>query len=215
MSLSKFFFTVVFAHDDFLKESVFLFYFPVLLNIADKKILLVGAGEVAAFKFNKICEYNPLLLKVVSLAFSPKIRSGETSFCQLIQKKFEMSDLDGMDIVIVGVNDLVLQQEIYDECNRRKILCNCVDEINRCDFIFSSTIKRGDIVISVSSSGKAPGFSVAIKDYIESLLPANLEEKLKEVMELRKSLPVGKERMALIRSVSAAYFKEFIGATRK
>lgn len=192
-----------------------MFYFPVLLNITDKKILLVGAGEVAAFKFNKICEYSPLLLKVVSLDFSPKISSRATEFCQLIQKKFEMSDLDGMDIVIVGVNDLNLQQEIYDECNRRKILCNCVDEIKRCDFIFSSTIKRGNIIISVSSSGKAPGFIVALKDYIDSVLPDNLEDKLKEVMELRKSLPVGKERMALIRSVSEKYFKEFLGANRK
>lgn len=186
-----------------------------LLNITDKKILLVGGGEVAAFKFNKITEYCPSFLKVVAREFSPKITENNKSFCQLIQKDFEMTDLDGMDLVIVAVNDLDLQQEIYDECNKRKVLCNCVDELKRCDFIFSSTIKRGNIIISVSSSGKAPGFIVALKEYIDLLLPENIEDKLKEIMALRNSLPSGKERMARIREESQAYFRNFLGDRHK
>lgn len=185
-------------------------YFPVLLKIKDKKILLVGAGEIAAFKFDKICDYNPLSLTVVAREVNPKIHSKSKPFCQIYQKDFEMKDLDGMDIVVVGINDLALQQEIYNECQARKILCNCVDELDRCDFIFPSTIKRGNIVIAVSSSGRAPGFIVALREYIEKYLPDNLEEKLQEIIELRNSLPSGKERMAKIREESRHYFNKIM-----
>lgn len=185
-------------------------FFPVLLSIKDKKILLIGAGEVAAFKFDKICDYSPFSLTVVAREVNPKIYSKSKPFCQILQKDFEMKDLDGMDIVVVGINDLSLQQKIYDECQVRKIPCNCVDELDRCDFIFPSTIKRGNIVIAVSSSGSAPGFIVALREYIEKYLPDNLEEKLQEIIDLRNSLPSGKERMAKIREESRHYFNKIM-----
>jgi precorrin-2 dehydrogenase/sirohydrochlorin ferrochelatase len=188
----------------------FLSYFPMFFNIAEKKILLVGAGEVAAFKYEKICEYHPKLLKVIAKEFHSKVLSNQKDFCELVHRSFEMSDLEGMDIVIVGVNDLLLQQSIYDECQLRKIPCNCVDELDRCDFIFSSTIKRGNIIIAISSSGKVPGFSVGLKDFIESILPDDLEKKMDDLRALRKSLPSGKERMARIKEEARLYFTKFI-----
>ncbi|RPJ76350.1 MAG: bifunctional precorrin-2 dehydrogenase/sirohydrochlorin ferrochelatase, partial [Alphaproteobacteria bacterium] len=121
----------------------------------------------------------------------------------------------GVDIVVVAVDDLELQKEIYAECQSRKIPCNCVDEINRCDFIFPSTIKKGDVVIAISSSGKVPGFSVSLKDYINTFLPENIEEKMNEIMELRKSLPAGKDRMLKIKEESAKYFSHILSGIRK
>ena len=182
-------------------------YFPVLLKIDSKKILLVGGGNIALFKFNKIREYTPQKFTVISKAFVEEFRVNNPPFVELIQKPFSMDDLEGFDIVIVGVEDLKLQQEIYDECQVRKVPCNCVDELSRCDFIFPATIKNGDIVIAISSSGRVPGFSVALKDYVSSFLPSNMEEKMKEIMVLRKSLPSGRERMMRIKEEARKYFE--------
>jgi len=184
-----------------------LSYFPVLLKIDSKKILLVGGGNIALFKFNKILEYAPLKFTVISKTFAEEFKINNPPFVELIQRPFAMADLDGFDIVIVGVEDLKLQQEIYDECQVRKVPCNCVDELSRCDFIFPSTIKNGDIVIAISSSGRVPGFSVALKDYISGFLPSNMEEKMKEILILRKSLPSGRERMMRIKEEARKYFE--------
>jgi precorrin-2 dehydrogenase/sirohydrochlorin ferrochelatase len=184
-----------------------LSYFPVLLKIDTKKILLVGGGNIALFKFKKILEYSPQKFTVISKEFVEEFKTNNPPFVELIQKSFAMDDLHGFDIVIVGVDDLKLQQEIYDECQLRKVPCNCVDELSRCDFIFPSTIKNGDIVIAISSSGRVPGFSVALKDYISSFLPSNMEEKMKEILILRKSLPSGKERMLRIKEEAKKYFE--------
>jgi precorrin-2 dehydrogenase/sirohydrochlorin ferrochelatase len=192
-----------------------LSYFPVLLNISSKNILLVGGGEIALFKYNKITDYSPRSLRVVSKKLNEGFKHNPPPFVSLAERAFSMDDLNNADIVVVGVDDLSLQQEIYNECQLRKIPCNCVDELSRCDFIFPSTIKRGNIVIAISSSGKVPGFSVSLKNYIDSFLPNNIEEKLNEILELRKSLPAGKERMLKIKDESKKYFDNFIAGVRK
>lgn len=186
-----------------------LSYFPVLLDISNSNIVLVGAGEIALFKFNKIVEYNPKKLTVISKSFMPDFHNVKRDYLTLVEKNVELQDVDSADIVIVAIDDTNLQQEIYDYCKRKKIMCNCVDEIKRCDFIFPSTIKKGDITISISSSGKVPGFSVSLKEYIEELIPSEVESKFLEMVQLRKSLPSGKERMKFIRETSKEFFMNF------
>jgi precorrin-2 dehydrogenase/sirohydrochlorin ferrochelatase len=180
------------------------------LKISNKQILLVGGGAIAHFKYQKITDYNPKKLIVVAKKFDEEFKQNIPSFAEQLERPFEMSDLDTADIVIVAVEDLDLQQIIYNECQRRKILCNCVDELDRCDFIFPSTIKRGDVVIAVSSSGKVPGFSASLKEYIDQFIPQNIEKKLLEISELRKSLPSGKARMQRIREESRIYFNKIL-----
>lgn len=177
--------------------------------------MLVGGGAIALFKYNKIIDYQPAKLTVVSKKYNDEFKKDIPAFVEQLERPFSMNDLDSADIVVVAVDDLELQKEIYVECQSRKIPCNCVDEINRCDFIFPSTIKKGDVVIAISSSGKVPGFSVSLKDYINTFLPENIEQKMNEIMELRKSLPAGKDRMLKIKEESAKYFDHILSGIRK
>lgn len=190
-------------------------YFPVLLNLTNKKILLVGGGAISLFKYNKVIEYNPQKLTVVSKKFDPEFNEKKPTFVEFIERAFCMDDLNAADLVIVAVDDLVLQQDIYDKCQVLKIPCNCVDELKRCDFIFPATIKRGHIVIAISSSGKVPGFSVSLKEYLSEHIPVDIEDKLSELLDLRKSLPAGRDRMQRIKDESSKYFNQIFKASSK
>lgn len=184
-------------------------FFPLLLDLKKKNILLVGGGQVALFKFTKILEAQPASFKVVAINICQEMLNVQREGLCFEKRPFETSDLDGVDLVVVAVNDISKQDEIYKICQDRKIWCNCVDDIDHCDFIFPSVIRKGDITIAISSSGKVPGFSVSLKDYINSLLPSELEMKLHELFILRNSLPGGKDRMMRIREESNAFFEKF------
>lgn len=183
-------------------------YFPLFLDVQKKTILLVGGGNIAQFKLQKIVEFKPAVLRVVAPEIAPQMTFQAPSFVEFHKRFFTAADLDGADLVIVAVDDLSLQAEIYGLCQAKRILCNCVDNVEHCDFIFPSTITKGDITIAMSTSGKVPGFSVGLKDYIESLLPTNLEDKLQELSLLRKSLPKGLPRMTRIREEAALFFNQ-------
>ncbi len=189
-------------------------YFPISLKFDDKKVLLVGGGSIALFKLNKLKLFSPSSLICVAKVFSDDFLHQVTEQMVIKEKSFEFDDLDGMDIVIVAIEDLDLQESIYKECRKRRILCNCVDLIHCCDFIFPSLIKRGDIVVAITSNGRVPGFSAVFKDYLERFVPLEIENGFMEALKLRQSLPRGPERMKMIRAKAQQFFDEITGGIK-
>lgn len=175
-------------------------YLPIGLNLKDKNILLVGGGEIAFQKLEKLIQFYPKTIKIISKEVSEEILQIKRNDDLIVLKEVEVSDLDDVDYVIVAIDDQVRQREIYQQCRQRKILCNCVDLLDCCDFIFNAYVKKDDVIISISTNGKVPGLSAVLKNYIEQSLPTNLTEIFEELLQMRKSLNPGKERMKKIRA---------------
>lgn len=181
-------------------------YFPVALKLNDKRVLLVGGGSIASFKLKKLKLFNLDKLVCVSIHFSEEFKSYCDGSEERHERSFDFSDLDHSDLVIVAIDDPQLQREIYQKCQEKRILCNCVDLLDCCDFIFPSIVKRGDITIAITSNGLVPGFSAVLREYLEKMLPPEIEKGFLQVLEIRKSLPAGKERMKLIRQKATEFF---------
>ncbi len=174
-------------------------YFPLFVDIKNRNILVVGGGKVALRKIEKLLPFNPKITVIAKKVKEDKIRQlALTGKINLYERQFSQEDLENQDVVIVAVDDLNLQREIYNLCIKSNIPVNSVDSIQYCSFIFPAYVKKGDIVIGISTSGKAPALSAALKDIIEDALPENIEQ-IKEVLEeIRKKYPKGKERQTLI-----------------
>jgi len=111
------------------------------------------------------------------------------------KRPYEKGDIDGFDIVIVATDTTTIHREIFQESRDSRILVNSVDDTAYCDFIFPSYVKRGDLTISISTSGASPALAKRLRAYVEKLIPSNMESFLKEMRGLRKTMPKGKERM--------------------
>ena len=183
-------------------------YFPIGLRFDDKRVLLVGGGDISLFKFQKLVQFNPLLIKCVSRKFHHDFLQKYDLPVEIIQKDFDFLDLEGMDIVIVAIDDANLQKRIYEACKEQKLLCNCVDLLECCDFIFPSLVKRGHISIAINSNGLLPGLSAVLRKYIDDVLPENLDEVFSNLLTLRKNLPPGPKRMQIIRENAEKYLND-------
>lgn len=183
-------------------------YFPIGLRFDDKRVLLVGGGDISLFKFQKLVQFNPLLIKCVSRKFHHDFLQKYDLPVEIIQKDFDFLDLEGMDIVIVAIDDASLQKRIYEACKEKKLLCNCVDLLECCDFIFPSLVKRGHISIAINSNGLLPGLSAVLRKYIDDVLPENLDEVFSNLLTLRKNLPPGPKRMQIIRENAEKYLND-------
>jgi precorrin-2 dehydrogenase/sirohydrochlorin ferrochelatase len=182
--------------------------FPLFINLENKKVLIVGGGEVALRKIEKLLPFKPDM-KVISKEFLKETENLlKREKIPFEKREFLFEDLEGIDIVIVAVDDLKLQEEIFKFTRDKNILVNAVDSPDYCDFIFPSYVKRGEIVIGITTSGKAPGLSAKIRQLIEKSLPENIEEILKEVSSIRASLPKGKERQRKIIEIIEKLFKK-------
>ncbi|MEO2153254.1 MAG: NAD(P)-dependent oxidoreductase [Aquificota bacterium] len=98
----------------------------------------------------------------------------------------------------MATDDINLQRKIFKLCSKKRIPVNSVDSPDYCSFIFGSLIVRGDLVIGITTSSKAPALSKEIRKLIEKHLPPNVEEILNHLYEVRKKYPKGRKRQKLL-----------------
>jgi precorrin-2 dehydrogenase/sirohydrochlorin ferrochelatase len=84
-----------------------------------------------------------------------------------------------------------------------------VDSVDYCDFIFPSYIKKDDLTIAVSTSGASPAMAKHLRQYLQNLIPESIGEFLKEMRNLRKTLPKGKERMKMLDEKAKKYIEDW------
>ncbi|WP_461829960.1 precorrin-2 dehydrogenase/sirohydrochlorin ferrochelatase family protein [Aquifex sp.] len=185
-------------------------YFPVFLDLRNRKVLIVGGGKVATRKVKNLLPFT----KDITV-LSPKVTKELKELIdkydlRWLRRRFRASDLRGVHLVIVAVDDIKLQKRIFRLCEKRGILCNAVDSPEFCNFIFPSIIKRGDLILALSTSGKVPALSRALREKLEECIPENIEEILKELERLRSSLPKGKERQRLLLELARKLLSEEI-----
>ena len=171
----------------------------------------MGGGYIALEKLEKLVDFTSAIV-VITKEVSPEFEAFASAHSIPIERRpYEKGDILGYDIVIVATDTVVLHREIYEESRTTRILVNSVDNTDYCDFIFPSYIKRGDLTISISTSGASPALAKRLRAYIEALIPPQIEGFLKEMRTLRTTLPKGRERMRFFEEKTdgfiAKYFK--------
>lgn len=183
-------------------------FFPAYFNLNHKKILLVGGGYIALEKLEKLVDFTKEIT-VISKEFSVDFSSFAKEYnIEMQERLYVEGDIDGFDIVIVATDTVTLHKAIFEESRSSRILVNSVDDTAYCDFIFPSYVKRGDLTISISTSGASPALAKRLRAYIEKLIPTSMESFLKEMKALRKTMPKGRERMRFFEEKSDKFIEE-------
>ena len=182
-------------------------YFPAFLKLDNCKILVVGGGNIAGEKIKKLLDFT----KEITI-IAPKISDSvktiiDNNNLEFKQRSYNKGDIKGFFIVVVAVDDLSLQKEIYDECQNYNILCNSVDSVEYCNFIFPSYTKKGALTVAISTSGVSPSFAKYLRRAIEATIPDSIVDFLEEMKQLRSSLPKGNERMNLLDKKAKTYIE--------
>lgn len=182
-------------------------YFPAFLKFDDKKILIIGGGNIAYEKLEHLLDFTHNIT-IVAESFSDDIEEKIDKFhLKAFKKSYEANDLKGFDIIIAAIDNISLQEEIYQTTRSLNCLCNCVDLPAYCDFIFPSYVKKGDLTIAISTSGASPAVAKQLRIYLSSLIPDSIVDFLTQMREYRKTMPKGRERMAFLEDKAKEYIK--------
>ena len=183
-------------------------YFPAFIQLDEKKILIVGGGKIALEKLEKLLSFTKDI-SLIATEFSEEIlQKTDEENLNYEQRAYKTGDIKEFTIVIVAVDSLKLQEEIFRESKQYNCLCNSVDSVEYCDFIFPSFIKKDDLTVAISTSGTSPAFAKHFKAYLADLIPDGITEFLKEMRVLRQTFPKGKERMKLLDKKAKDYISK-------
>lgn len=182
-------------------------YFPAFIKLDDLKVLIIGGGDIASEKLRHMLDFTKNIT-VISPQLSDASRELiEQNSLLFINRVYEKDDIDGFGIVIVAVDVLDVQKSVYEHSRGKKILCNSVDSVDYCDFIFPSYIKDGDLTIAISTSGASPAFAKHMRKFLQKVIPKSIDDFLKQMREYRKTMPKGEERMKFLDKKAEEYFK--------
>jgi precorrin-2 dehydrogenase / sirohydrochlorin ferrochelatase len=141
--------------------------FPMFLKLAGKQCLVVGAGNVGEPKISGLLETGARI-RVVSLDASSAVREwARAGKIDLELRAFLPSDLEGTFLTVVATNSRSLNERVYQEAQRRGVLCNVVDVPDLCDFFYPAVVRRGDLQIAVSTAGQSPSLAQKIRQQLE------------------------------------------------
>jgi precorrin-2 dehydrogenase/sirohydrochlorin ferrochelatase len=157
-------------------------YLSIGLAMEGKGCLIIGGGAIALEKVQVVAPSRARMTVV-----SPDFIEGFAALpdLELIRRQFEPADLDGMTIGIAATDDPAVNAEFYRQCRCRGVLCNAVDDVQWCDFIVPSMLRRGPLVVSVLSSGAAPALSKRLRQTLEELFPEDFGDYVTFLGEAR------------------------------
>lgn len=143
-------------------------YYPVFLQLDGMKALVVGGGGVARRKVETLLA-SGAEVSVVSRDLAPELRTlidkGEVRF---LGDEMRDAFLEGVSLVIAATDDPALNHRVSLTARERGLLVNAVDQPADCTFIVPSIVRRGDLLIAVSTSGKSPALSKKIRRQLEA-----------------------------------------------
>lgn len=162
--------------------------FPAFLKLANRRVLVVGGGVIAAQKIPGLLEAGAHV-HVVSPKLAPAlvewVRDRQIDWSP---KPFEPDDLYGAFLVIAATSLRDLNAYVFAEADRRNILCNSVDDIEHCHFYYGSIVQRGDLQIAISTNGKSPALAQRLRKELEEQFGPEYESWLEWLGAARETL---------------------------
>ena len=150
-------------------------WFPLFINLENKKVLVIGGGKVAAKKIEKILEYGADITVVTENVMEEKLLKLENVKIENNQKiendKAKIEKLvKGYFLVIAATDNEELNENIANVCDSNGMLINNVSSKIKMNAMFGGIVKNSEFQIAISTSGKSCKRSRAMKSEIQKVL---------------------------------------------
>ena len=148
-------------------EEELMSLYPLNLRIDGRLCVVIGGGEVAARKTRSLLScgarvrvISPVVVaEIARLAAMAKITWEQRPYCH--------GDLVGVLLAFAATDTPTVQAEIIREARARGVLLNSADDQTGSDFHVPATVRRGELLMTVSTGGASPALSAAIRKRLE------------------------------------------------
>lgn len=164
------------------------FTYPVFLSLQNKKCLVIGGGKVATRKILSLLKNGALVTVVAKKAASPILNLARQKKIRCSLRGFHSSDLKGAWLVIAATNDSRLNEEVARLAEKGRQWINVVDQPALCQLIYPSVIQKGDLTLAISTNGRSPALSKAIRKDLEANFIPRYDKSLRKIAQRRPEI---------------------------
>jgi precorrin-2 dehydrogenase/sirohydrochlorin ferrochelatase len=163
-------------------------FYPAFIDLENRTVLVVGGGVVAERKVEMLLETGALVT-VVSPQITEQLDAySKSNRITVRHRGFIPSDVDGASLVISATDDPTTQTEVASIAESKNILVNTVDKPELCSFIVPAILRRGDITIAISTSGKSPSLAAELRARLDRVLTDEFARTAKVLGAVRQEV---------------------------
>ena len=176
--------------------------FPIFVKLQGRRCLVVGAGTVGEPKIAGLLESGAKVRVVASRATEAVVEWAQAGAITWEARAFAPADLDGQFLVVAATNSPETNELIFREAQLRGVLCNAVDEPERCDFYYPAIVRRGQLQIAISTNGQSPALAQRLRGDLEEQFGPEYGPWLEALGRVRQEL--------MASAVSAAHRRDLL-----
>ena len=193
--------------------------FPAFFKLKGRRCLVVGAGPVAEEKIESLLRAGARIEVVAPEATVRAQGWARARKLRWRRREFRASDLTGAFLVIAATSSPQLHAQIFRQARRLGVLCNSVDDPAHCDFYYGSVVRRGDLQIAISTSGRSPALAQRLRKKLEKEIRGEYEQFVTTLGAARKKMfakpmPAARRKELLHALASELSFEKFLRKLR-
>ncbi len=182
--------------------------FPVFIKLGGRRCLVVGAGPVGESKIAGLLSAGAAVVVVAPIATERVRQWARQGVLEWKERPFEPRDLEQAALVVAAVPQDVAES-VFAAARARGILCNSVDDPERCDFYYPAVVTRGAFQIAISTAGHSPALAQRVRRELERQFGPEYAEWVEQLGAARRELfsselDAGSRRDELHRLAAAA-----------
>ena len=162
--------------------------FPIFVKLAGRNCLVVGGGSIAEGKAEGLLACDATVV-LVAPEVTDKI-AGWARERRLVwhRREFQSSDLEDAFLVVAATGVSSLNESVFCEAGSRGVLCNVVDEPERCHFYYPAVVRRGSLQIAISTGGVSPALAQRLRIELEKQFGPEYAQWLQELGANRQAV---------------------------
>ena len=160
-------------------------YYPICLDITNRHCIVIGGGKVASRKAQGLLEHRARVTMISPELGEEAAAMHADGHLTWIARPYREGDLHNAFLVIAATDDPEVQKRIHAEAEQNNILLNIADVPKWCNFILPATVRRGDLSVAISTSGKSPALAKRMREKMETQFGPEYELLLETLGALR------------------------------
>lgn len=179
--------------------------FPAFLKLRGRRVLVVGAGPVAASKLEGLIAAGAIV-RVVAPEITPAIAAAPV---EVVRRPFEPRDLDDAWYVVAAAPPEV-NRAVAAAAHERRLFVNAVDDPDNASVYLGAVLRRRGLTLSISTEGRAPALAGLVREGLDALLPQDLDAWLavsdaERLRWRREGVPMEVRRGQLLEAINRMY----------
>ena len=140
--------------------------YPANLVLAGRRVLVVGAGTVAARKVEGLLACGAKVA-VVAPQVGDELRAlAEAGSIELHQRPYRPDDLDGAWLAVTATDDRAVNRAVFSDGEASRTWVNAADDPLSCSFTLPSVVRQGPVMVTVATGGHSPALATWLRRHV-------------------------------------------------